>query len=245
MLPLTGSLITIDSSTGDLGWSAGTSLSPFHGRLASNKQLIVGTTSPYSGPYPPNGAQIYIMQKRVPNLTYSASDITNKSLVVSQIESGDSHSNWMYARGSTDASAVVSMPVITLSTGAVPGGANLGVLMINQVSGLITLSTNTWFQGMMSPDKTYIVSTETDTMHVNNHRLMVIQIRNTAPIFSQADIAGTFVYHGITTHLGWTYAPQVIGQTGNVTVTSFVSNFQTSLSKTSTRILSPDRKSVV
>jgi hypothetical protein len=230
---------TIDPWTGIISESSGTYPSgnpDFHGKLAANKQLIVGTATNQNATAPT--MQLRVMQKLVSGVTYTTSDLTNKNFMMHQLASGI-NSDWGYASGSTNGSAIVTIPTLTTSTGTISGGGSIGTMSIHPGTGLVTMDTNTWFQGMMSPDKTYFVATETDRTNSDIYRLTIVQI--TGQTFSTSDMAGSWHVHGLIGGIpAWIYQSVSIDSLGIATITSQLTSMGTSTNLPSPATLTID-----
>ena len=199
-----GVVWTIDPWTGVISESSGTFPAgnpDFHGKLSANKQLVVGTATNQNSVSGSETVQLRIIQKIIPTFaTYTISDIANKTFMIHQIESGDG-SEWMYAEGSTGPvfSGVTTtgtlLSPITKPSGT-SGGGVIEALSISP-SGIMSLSSNSSFQGMVSPRNTYMVATETSAVDSTVYRLTVIQFKNAATSYSLSDLAGTWRNHSI------------------------------------------------
>ncbi len=212
----TGVVWTIDPGTGIISES-GAGNPDFHGKLAANKRLIVGTATNLGSQATTTTVQLRILQKIDSKATYTVSDIAGKTFMVHQIESG-AGSEWMYAEGSTGpvysgvTTTVSLLSPITKPSGTSPGG-DIGALSID-ASGIMTLSTNPSFKGMVSPDKTYMIATETGT-DVPAYRLTVVQFTNAATNYSLSDLAGTWRTYSFLSFGAWLHSTATIDALGH------------------------------
>lgn len=226
-----GIALSINASTGIISETSVTGSTfgnpDFHGKLASNKQLIVGTATNQNVGNGADTMQLRIMQKLVSGVTYSIADLKNKPFMMHQLASG-TNTDWGYASGSTSGSAVVTIPTITTSSGPVAAGV-VGTMSIHPGTGLVTMSTNSSFLGMMSPDKTYFVATETDQFDSTIYRLTIVQITPSSPSFITSDMAGSWHVHGLINGIpAWIYQTVSIDSLGLATITSQLSSQGTS-----------------
>jgi hypothetical protein len=107
--------------------------------------------------------------------------------------------------------------MLTRPTGTSPGG-EIGLLSVSP-SGILTLSTNTWFKGIVSPDRTYMVATETSAVIANLWRLTVVQFNDPLTTYTLSDIAGTWRNHSIMSFGAWLYSTATINAIGHGTIT--------------------------
>jgi len=227
--PPTGVVWTIDPWTGIISESGTTAFAnpDFHGKLASNKQLVVGTATNQNGMTTPSPIQFRVMQKLVSSPTYTTSDIAGKSFTMHQIESG-AGSDWVHADGSVDLASNFTLSVMTRPSGTTPGGPTAGRFLLDPATGLVTLSSNTYFQGILSPDKSYIVATETDPSISNLYRLTVVQIAKIGQPFTTSNVAGSWHFHGLIGGIpAWIYQTVSINTLGHVTITSELTSMGT------------------
>ena len=214
---------TIDPWTGIISESGASGNPDFHAKLSANKQLIVGTATNLNTAATTTTVQLRIIQKIVPAFApYTVSDIANKTFMIHQIESGAGDA-WMYAEGSTGpvfsgmtTTGTLSSP-ITKPSGTSDGGV-IGALSIS-ASGIMSLSSNSSFKGMVSPDNTYMVATETSATDSNVFRLTVVQFKNAATTYSLSDLAGTWRNHSILSAGAWLYSTATINTVGHGTIT--------------------------
>ncbi len=217
----TGVVWTIDPWTGIISESGAAGNPDFHGKLAANKQLIVGTATNLNTQATTTTVQFRILQKMASSPTYTISDIAGKTFMLHQIESG-AGSEWMYAEGSTGpvysgaTTTGTLLSPITKPSGTSDGGV-IGALSIS-ASGIMTLNTNTWFRGMVSADKTYMVATETSATDSSVYRLSVVQFTNAATSYSLLDLAGTWRTHSILSAGAWIYSTATIDALGHGTI---------------------------
>ncbi|MEJ2689755.1 MAG: hypothetical protein P8130_07355 [Deltaproteobacteria bacterium] len=224
-----GIVWTIDPATGMITETGTPSAGnpDFHGKLAANKQLIVGTATNQNASGGVNTAQLRIIQKIDPSVTYNADDLANKDFMMHQLSSG-ANDDWAYASGSTDVNGTATMPTMTTSSlGSIPGGTP-GIIAVQPDTGLVTLDTNTSFEGMLSSDKTYFVATETDQGTGDIYRLTIVQILPSNPSFVTSDLAGSWHFHGLATIPAWVYEGLSIDASGLATITSQLDSAGTS-----------------
>lgn len=227
-----GIVWTINPSTGIITEMSGTYATDFHGKLAANKQLIVGTATNLNSQATTTTVQFRIIQKIVSNPSYTISHIAGKNFTLHQIESGAS-GDWMHAEGFTDLVSSGPTTTVTLSTpitkpSGTSGGGSPGTLSIDS-SGFVSLDSNATFKGLVSPDKTYMIGTETDVDNSNIYRLTVVQFTDPSTNFSLAEIAGNWHFHGLFGGgiPAWVYESLSFDATNsNVTMTSLLINGQ-------------------
>lgn len=212
---------TIDPWTGIISESGASGNPDFHGKLSANKKLIVGTATNLNSTATTTTVQLRIIQKIDTNATYTISDIANKTFMVHQIESG-AGDEWMYADGSTGPvisgmSTTGTLAMMTMPSGTSSGG-EIGLLSLSP-SGIMTLSTNTWFKGMVSADKTYMIATETEASDSRLFRLTVVQFTDPLKTYSLPDMAGAWRNHSILSAGAWLYSTATINTTGTGTIT--------------------------
>jgi hypothetical protein len=207
----------INPSTGMISETVGTVVSDFEGKLASGKKLLVGVASGDN-----NAIQFRVLQKIDSAATYTISDIASKSFMIHQIESGAS-GDWMHATGFTD--PVVSeqtttmwLTLVTKPSGSAAGLASQGLLSID-ASGFVSSDNNPSFKGLLSPDKTYMIGTETDPNTGDIYRLTVAHIIDPLTSYSLADLAGTWRAFSILTEGFWIAGTPTIDAAGHLTMT--------------------------
>jgi len=130
----TGVAWKIDPWTGIISESGASGNPDFHGKLAANKQLVVGTATNLNSTLSGTTVQLRVMQRIVTSATYTISDIANKTFMTHQIESG-AGDDWMYADGSTGPvfsgmSTTGTLSMTTMPSGTTPG-SDIGALSIN------------------------------------------------------------------------------------------------------------------
>jgi hypothetical protein len=217
---------TIDPGTGLISETSGTYTTDFHAKLASGKDLIVGTATGNNGVM-----QLRILQKIDTNATYTVSDIADKTFALHQLESGVSL-EWMHATGYTDPVTSEQTTTLTLSLFTKPsitgGPLSPGTLSID-ASGIVTASSNSSFHGLVSADKTYMIATETDSTFGDIYRITVAQFTDPAANFVLADVAGSWHMHGLVNGFpAWLYQSLTVDDLGLATITSQVTSFGTS-----------------
>ncbi len=240
-----GVVLTIDPWTGIISES-GTGGNPdFHGKLAANKQLIVGTATNLNSLASTTTVQLRVMQKILSNVTYTMGDLADKNFMMHQLATG-ANSDWGYASGSTDSSAVVSITTLTTSSGSTSGPISVGTMSFLPGTGFVTMSTNSSFGGMMSPDKTYFVATETDQSNSGIFRLSIVQIQPLSPSFTISDIVGSWHFHGLVNNLpAWVYQSLTVNSLGLATITSQLTSMGTNTNLPEPAYLSMDPDGIV
>lgn len=187
--------------------------SDFHGVLAANqyKDMLVGTASPGG-----TSGMIAILQKRVPGITFSSSDIKGTGRLVAgplpfayhQLSSGV-HRDWEYAVGQIGQDQAVTYTSITAPTAPVlPGGGSKvvtlsitpdGTVSETPIAGAVPQPNALLTWGVMSADKMTIVGTATDTSGA--FVLRVIQfihppsIALTPSTYVLGNLAGSYSIH--------------------------------------------------
>ena len=217
-----GVVWTIDPWTGIISESGASGNPDFHGKLAANKQLIVGTATNLNSSLSDTTVQLRIIQKIVSSATYTISDMANKTFMLHQIESGAGNA-WMYAEGSTGpvfsgttTTGTLSTPITTPSGTA--AGGEIGLLSLSP-SGIMSLSTNPSFKGMVSADKTYMIATENSATNSDVFRLTVVQFKDPLASYSLSDMAGAWRVHSILGAGFWLYSTATLNTTGQGTIT--------------------------
>ncbi len=220
----------IDPWTGIISETSGISgtSTDFHGKLASNKNIIVGTATGGN-----NVMQLRIFQRIDTSAACTISDIAAKAFSLHQIESGAS-GEWMYASGLTDTAysgqtTTVTMTVVTKPSGSSAIPVSPGMLSIDP-SGFVSIDSNPSFKGLVSPDKTYMIATETDASISSIFRLTVAQFTKPGQTFSVSNLAGNWHFHGIVSNIPeWIYEAISMTQGGQATITSLLTSQGTSI----------------
>jgi hypothetical protein len=207
----------------------------FHGILSANqyRDMLVGSAS-FGGA---TSRVIVILQKRVPGITYSSSDIKGTGQLVAgplpfayhQLASG-ADQEWEYATGQVGQDQTVKYLSINAPTPPpLPGAGNKVVTLSITSDGIVTETPNagvlpqptaliTW--GVMSADKMTIVGTATGTSGAFILRIIHFihppSIPLTSSIYTLANLAGAYDFHVLvngTTPL-WAYGNLAIDVSG-------------------------------
>jgi hypothetical protein len=215
----------------------------FHGILSANqyRDMLVGTVS-FGGVTSP---MIVILQKRVPGITYSSSDIKGTGQLVAgplpfvyhQLASGADH-EWEYATGQVGQDQTVKYLSIDAPTPPpLPGAGNKVVTLSITSDGIVTETANagvlpqptaliTW--GVMSVDKMTIVGTATATSGAFILRIIHFihppSIALTSSIYTLGNLAGPYDFHVLvngTTPL-WAYGSLAIDVSGAATYATYL-----------------------
>lgn len=216
----TGRIMTI-SSSGVVSRS-GSSLSSttFHGTMASNKSLIVGTVTQST-----TERTIMIFRKRIPGVTYSNDDLFNKSFAFHSLSGGDAP-RWERGDGSIDSIGSITLANRFDSDGGhatnVPNVARFSV----SLEGIVTDALDADFKGFLTPDKKVLIVTSTTPRQpgVTNYNLMVITISGGS--FAQADLVGNWNFHnfGAGASSEWSYGTLTIDASGTGTHSGYNSS---------------------
>ena len=187
--------------------------SDFHGTLSANqyKDTLVGTASAGG-----TSRKIVLLQKQVPGITFSSSDIEGTGRLVAgplpfvyhQLSSG-ANQEWEYAAGQVGQDQAVTYASISAPTArTLPGGGSkvvtlsitpAGIVSETPVAGVLPQPAALLTWGILSADKMTIVGTATDTSGA--FCLRVIQfihppsISLTPPIYVLGNLAGSYSLH--------------------------------------------------
>lgn len=211
-MPTATLVLTMDTS-GNIAQTKNGVQDDFHGRLASDKNVMVGVQT--SGDA--HGDQQMNISVRQNVTSFSNADISSLSFVYHQFDSA-SGNHWRYGPGSINNDRQVSITSCTSSSGScTPPGTNFTTLSIDTSTGIVSASNDPTLQGVMTPDKKTIFIT------LNNGTtyppiLMVMQINGQT--FSQTDAAGIWHQLGINSRPGWFYATLSISNSGLLTFSS-------------------------
>jgi hypothetical protein len=200
-----GTLIETIDSTGVVTETGSNAMSENHAVMANNKQIVVGTGNTN------DNRVMRIFVKQVPGVTFFDADITGPiSLVLHELCSGSSNI-WYTGTGTINNQREITLTIVD-PTG--PAGARSGTINIES-DGIVTLTNNDTFQGMMIPDKKTIFGTQTIN---GSFCLSIMQV--TGQTFTQADMAGTSRNHNLVTSATtpfWEYDTYSITSAGVVT----------------------------
>ncbi len=214
----------------------------FHGTLSNNqyRDLLVGTAS--SGGTSP---MIVILQKRVPGVTYSNSDIKGTGQTVAgplpfvyhQLSSG-ANREWEYAAGQIGQDQAAKYVSINAPTARqLPGGGNKvvtlsitsdGIVKETPVAGALPQPTALITWGVMSADKMTIVGTATDTSGAFILRMIQFihppSIPLTSSIYTMVNLAGPYGFHDLVngTPPLWAHGSLEIDPSGAATYASYL-----------------------
>jgi hypothetical protein len=202
------------TQTGDL------SSPSFHGTMASNKQLIVGTVT-----LDPSTKGIRVARKRVPGVIFNSSDIWGKTFVYHSLSDGALRKLWEYGFGYMD-----STGKSTIASYVDPDGTHIGqseyYLSIDS-EGIVTRSGNSTFKGIMTPDKSAIFVVATLEPEFGTiYSLGVLQI--TGQTFSQQDLAGTYGFYDLfvsQSDAGWLHGKVSIDSSGLGSFTDLIDDY--------------------
>ena len=212
-VPAPGSILWTISSSGVVSESGSGGNAAFHGQMSSNKQLVIGTED-WAGT--DNTVTLRVFRKRT-GTPFSNADLANKTFTFHGLRSGTDNT-WSYGAGSTDGSGLVAITSEVGPTGPrTPGPA--ATLSVNSV-GIVTISDdNTWY-GLMTDDKKVIFSIT--TMDSGSYGFNVITI--TGQTYTQSDYAGIRNFSTIRNTVpnpGWAYGVASIDAAGNGTYLSY------------------------
>jgi hypothetical protein len=202
--------ITPDGTVTQPGSSGG-----FHGTLSAGqyRDLLVGTASTGT-----TSQLLVILQKRVPGITYTVSDIRGTgrlvagplSFVYHQLASG-AHSAWEYATGQIGQDqAVTYLSIDSPTSPPLPGGGGKvtamaitadGIVTETPVAGVLPQPAALLSWGVMSADKLTVVGTATDSD--GGYVLRVVQfvhppaIPLTPTTYTLGNLAGAYGFHDL------------------------------------------------
>jgi hypothetical protein len=215
--------------------------STFHGTLSENqfRDTLVGTATFGSS------RLLAILQKRVPGITYTASDIKGTGKLVAgpldyvyhQLSSGV-NKEWEVASCQVGQDQSVTYLAINApSTRQLPGAGNKvstlsitadGLVTETPLAGALPQPAALLSNAVMSPDKMTIVGTATDAGGA--YVLRIIQLVHppsvllTSSSYLAADLAGTYAFHDLSAASisSWAYGKLSIDGSGVLGVTSFL-----------------------
>jgi|WetSurMetagenome_2_1015567.scaffolds.fasta_scaffold63247_2 hypothetical protein len=198
--PPTTSVLTLNPCTGEITQTEYGQPVVIHGRLASNKNVLVGVKTANSGK---EYAMVIAVKQNV--TTFSSADVSSLGFVTHQIYSGTSNA-WEHDVGSTNSAGQVTLSSCTMSSGScTPPSPNFTTLSVTS-TGIVSSSTDgPTFQGVMTPDKKMIFVTNGDGT-TGPTGLLVLQV--TGQTFTQSDLAGTWDEYEIdssATEPAWCY----------------------------------------
>jgi hypothetical protein len=227
-VPSAGSITWAISASGVVSeGGAGGDIS-FHGRMSSNKLLVIGTVGIPSG----SAALLRVFRKRT-GTAFSSADLANKTFTWHSLRTGTDN-NWYYGAGTTDASGAVT---ITSEVG--PAGpqtpGTVGTFSVSS-SGIVTNSSDTTAYGLLTDDKKVIFTIDGSS---NNVGLIVITI--TGQTYTQSDYAGTLNFSAIRNTVPnpfWAYGVSSADAAGNGTYLSYTDSVGGATPANFTRVLS-------
>jgi hypothetical protein len=216
--------------------------SDFHGVLSANqyKDMLVGTAS-FGGTSP----MLAILQKRVPGITYSSSDIKGTGKLVAgpltfvyhQLSSGGDQ-EWEYAAGQIGQDQAITYSSINAPSAPVlPGGSGNkavtlaitadGIISETPIAGALPQPTALLTWGVMSADKMTIIGTATNTSGA--YVLRVIQfihppsISLTPSTYVLSDLAAHYSFHNLNSGASplWAYGNLAIDGSGTAAFSSY------------------------
>ena len=177
-----------------------------HFTMASNKKLIAGTSTSDSD------YNIMIMQKDT-GTTYSAGDVEGQSFVFHQLDI-----KWRYGTGTTDATGLITTITETTPSGTSTSAPST-ILSVN--SGVVTMSDDESFQGVLADDKKTIVGTFTHTdTSGSTYCLLIIQI--TGQTYTSDALVGTWYAHMLNTAPSWVHFTAAVASDGVTSFSHFV-----------------------
>jgi hypothetical protein len=214
-LPAPGSFTWTISAAGVVSEGGVNGNSDFHGQMSSNKQLVigkeVGTGSRGSS------VTLRVFRKR-PVTPFSNADLANKTLTVHWLDTGTDNT-WGYGAGTIDGSGLLTQTSQFDPSGPRTPSGSVGTLSVSS-AGIVTLSVDNTFHGLMTDDKKvifYIVTSD-----INDYEFGVITI--TGQTYTQSDYAGMWNFSMIRNNVpnpGWNYGVTSVDAAGNGTYLSY------------------------
>lgn len=224
------------NSEGQVTDNADPALVVFKGVMATNRNMVVGTSSPAAG-----SRMIAVLQRRVPGTTFSnAGDIAGfgntsggaRRFAYTQASSG-SLQEWEYAQGQSGQDRSVQYATfLAPSNPARPG--NKATTLAIDTNGIVTETRGTATPqpdvaipaGVMSDDKSVIVATATGSS--GKFVLRIYQMINIVPndtnSFALGDLTGTYAINGL--HVGasstWTSGLMSVDPIGAAIFSAFI-----------------------
>lgn len=203
---------TIDNS-GVVKETGDSSSSTVHGNMASNKQLLVATVTLST-----SDKAIRVLRKRVSGVMFSNSDIYWKSFTFHELDAG-SPNEWNRGYGTFDGSGIMYANWFTSDNTSGTEGP-YGPMAID-ADGVVTVSGDPPFKGVMTADKSVIFATSTNA---SNYGFVVITL--SGQTFAQSELAGTWRAFTLTsgTKANWLHGTLSMDATGAGTWTDVVSS---------------------
>jgi hypothetical protein len=177
----------IDSSGSIIMYENSLLNTSFHGTMASNKRLVIATTTA-------TGSQLIAFRKQDTSVSYSLSDIAGKSFVYHglYLKNGGV---WEYGYGSVDSNGNLTLSSIVGPSGAdVTPPPNFATLAVS-TQGFVQGEANFGFWGMLTPDKNTVFGI-VDTIAAlpgPNPKFIVINFLGAS--YNQSDFSGVWWYH--------------------------------------------------
>jgi hypothetical protein len=230
--PSPGAVIWTISTTGVVSESGASGNPSFHGQMSLNRELVIGTDSRDTG----QTTRLRVYRKRT-GTAFTSADLANKTFTNHWLDTGISATDntWGYASGgTTDGSGVVTTGgTVTDPFGTSPG--NSGATLSVSSAGIITLSGEPTFYGLMTDDKKVIFYIGGG---LTQYEFGVIMI--TGQTYTQSDFAGTV--NGITIVNApkpvWAYGVASIDAAGTGTYLSYTDSVGGATPANFTRVLS-------
>lgn len=195
---------TIDSAGAITETGAGSN-STFHGYMASNKQLVVGTVtlSAYD-------KGIRIFRKRVPGVTFSNSELYGNPFTFHELDTVV-WNEWNRGYGTINGSGMISGYAYSSSSGGSGPFGPEGPMSID-AAGIVTMSGDPAFGGVMTADKSAIFATTTN--YGTSYGFLVIT--PSGQTFATSDLAGPWRAATLTTGTKstWLYGMLTMDATG-------------------------------
>lgn len=192
----------------------------FHGTMTRAKTLVVGTEDEGS---PVARRNFHAWRKRVPGVTFSSADVANFNFALHAAYTGADRI-WMYGTGFTGAAGEFTMSDIFDSNGNHESPGRVGTLAID-AAGVVS-NVGGVLHGVMTPDKNAIFGVDTSgDVGAYGYGLLVFQ--RTGRSFAQADLAGDWVTHALTSGANtaascWNHGAYSMDAAGNFHMNTFV-----------------------
>jgi hypothetical protein len=192
----------------------------FHGRMTSNKQMIIGTSTVDS-----TSKKIWVARKQVSGVTYiNTDDLYNKICKFHILLVGDTQ-EWEWGDATIDLNGTVDLPNLFNSNGTHFTDINFVSTLFIDADGIITDSHDSSSRGFLTPDKSILVMTGTSEDGGNtNYAMRVLTISGGVTI-TQSEMAGTYGFYDLFTSpsdTGWLHGKVSIDSTGSGSFTDLV-----------------------
>ncbi len=184
--------------------------------VSRDMSVMVATFTDNTG-----GPAMMVAQKRGGVYATDGSDLTGTWRFQRITAGGDNTtSGWAYG---TMQFVFGSAGITSMTTNAgVGGGGNFAFSMDG--SGILTETGDPSFYGVMSPDKSTIVATDT----FGGNPEMWVLMKNTTATYATADMAGDWVMHAVssgnTGSRNWTYGQSIVDSSGTDTFSGLMGN---------------------